>query len=216
LLLSLEELNPETQVATKTAIFDRRTLECYRPVDHVDTASEALLVSLNETGAINWPRMEALTGTSATDLQDELGPLAYRNPEGGAWETADRYLSGNVRTKLIAAQDSARLDPAYQRNVEVLQAVQPPDLEPGEIEARLGSSWIPRSDIRAFVAELLDVPPANVKVGNAESIATWTLELDYAAKYTVSNTTAHGTSRFRASDLIEQSLNPGTAVAGGI
>ena len=146
-------------------------------------------------------------------MQDELGSLAYRNPEGGAWETADQYLSGNVRAKLVAAQASARLDPAYQRNVEALQAVQPPDLEPGEIEARLGSSWIPRSDIRDFVAELLDVAPATVKVGYAESIATWTLELDYAAKYTVSNTTTHGTARFRASDLIEQSLNGRTPTA---
>ena len=213
LLLSLEEFNPETKLATKTAIFDRRTLERYRPVERVETASEALLVSLNETGQINWPRMEALTGKPASDLQDELGSLAYRNPEGGAWETADRYLSGNVRAKLVAAQASARLDPAYQRNVEALQAVQPPDLEPGEIEARLGSSWIPRSDIRDFVAELLDVAPATVKVGYAESIATWTLELDYAAKYTVSNTTTHGTARFRASDLIEQSLNGRTPTA---
>ena len=213
LLLSLEEFNPETKAATKTAIFDRRTLERYRPVERVETASEALLVSLNETGQINWPRMEALTGKPASDLQDELGSLAYRNPEGGAWETADRYLSGNVRAKLVAAQASARLDPAYQRNVEALQAVQPPDLEPGEIEARLGSSWIPRSDIRDFVAELLDVAPATVKVGYAESIATWTLELDYGAKYTVSNTTTHGTARFRASDLIEQSLNGRTPTA---
>jgi N12 class adenine-specific DNA methylase len=213
LLLSLEEFNPETKLATKTAIFDRRTLERYRPVERVDTASEALLVSLNETGQINWPRMEALTGKPAADLQDELGSLAYRNPEGGAWETADRYLSGNVRAKLVVAQTSARLDPAYQRNVEALQAVQPPDLEPGEIEARLGSSWIPRSDIRNFVAELLDVAPVTVKVGHAESIATWTLELDYAAKYTVSNTTTHGTARFRASDLIEQSLNGRTPTA---
>jgi N12 class adenine-specific DNA methylase len=213
LLLSLEEFNPETKVATKTAIFDRRTLERYRPVERVETAAEALLVSLNETGQINWPRMEALTGKPASDLQNELGSLAYRNPEGGAWETADRYLSGNVRAKLVAAQASARLDPAYQRNVEALQAVQPPDLGPGEIEARLGSSWIPRSDIRDFVAELLEVAPATVKVGYAESIATWTLELDYAAKYTVSNTTTHGTARFRASDLVEQSLNGRTPTA---
>ena len=213
LLLSLEEFNPETKSATKTAIFDRRTLERYRPVERVETASEALLVSLNETGQINWPRMEALTGKAASDLQDELGSLAYRNPEGGAWETADRYLSGNVRAKLVVAKASARLDPAYQRNVEALLAVQPPDLEPGEIEARLGSSWIPRSDIRDFVAELLDVAPATVKVGHAESIATWTLELDYAAKYTVSNTTTHGTARFRASDLVEQSLNGRTPTA---
>jgi N12 class adenine-specific DNA methylase len=213
LLLSLEEFNPETKAALKTAIFDRRTLERYRPVQRVETASEALLVSLNETGQINWPRMEALTGKPSLDLQDELGSLAYRNPEGGAWETADRYLSGNVRAKLVAAQASARLDPAYQRNVEALQAVQPPDLGPGEIEARLGSSWIPRSDIRDFVAELLEVAPATVKVGYAESIATWTLELDYSAKYTVSNTTTHGTARFRASDLIEQSLNGRTPTA---
>ena len=182
LLQSLEEFNPETKQATKTAIFERRTLERYRPVERVETASEALLVSLNETGQINWPRMEALTGKSASDLQDELGSLAYRNPEGGAWETADQYLSGNVRAKLVAAQASARLDPAYQRNIEALQAVQPPDLEPGEIEARLGSSWIPRSDIRDFVAELLDISPTSVKVGYAETIATWTLELDYARK----------------------------------
>jgi N12 class adenine-specific DNA methylase len=213
LLLSLEEFNPDTKAATKTAIFDRRTLERYRPVERVETATEALLVSLNETGEISWPRMEALTGKPAADLQDELGSLAYRNPQGGGWETADRYLSGNVRAKLLTAQAAAQLDPLYKRNVEALQAVQPPDLEPGEIEARLGSSWIPRSDIRQFVAELLDVAPATVKVGYAESIATWTLELDYAAKYTVSNTTTHGTSRFRASDLIEQSLNGRTPTA---
>ena len=91
LLLSLEEFNPETKRATKTPIFNRRTLERYRPVERVEAASEALLVSLNETGAINWPRMESLTGRCAADLQDELGPLAYRNPEGGGRETADSY-----------------------------------------------------------------------------------------------------------------------------
>src|SRR4030081_3075433 len=95
--------------APKPAVFERRTLERYRPVERVETASEALLVSLNETGQINWPRMEALTGKAAYDLQDDLGSLAYRNPEGGAWETADRYLSGNVRAKLVIAKASARL-----------------------------------------------------------------------------------------------------------
>jgi N12 class adenine-specific DNA methylase len=213
LLLSLEEFNPETKRATKTAIFERRTLERYRPVERVETASEALLVSLNETGQISWPRMESLTGRGASDLQDELGSLAYRNPEGGAWETADRYLSGNVRARLAVAQASEQIDPAYRRNVEALRAVQPKDLEPSEIEARLGSSWIPPSDIRGFVTELLDVPRAGVKIGYAETIATWTIELDYGAKYVVNNTTTHGTARFRASDLIEQSLNGRTPTA---
>lgn len=213
LLLSLEEYNPETKRATKTTIFDRRTLERYRPVERVEAASEALLVSLNETGQISWPRMECLTGKCAYDLQAELGSLAYQNPEGGSWETADRYLSGNVRAKLVTAQAAARLDPVYHRNVEALKAIQPKDLEPGEIEARLGSSWIPRSDIRDFISELLDVPRTTVKVGYAEPIATWTVDLDYGAKQVVSNTTTHGTARFRASDLIEQSLNGRTPTA---
>jgi N12 class adenine-specific DNA methylase len=213
LLVSLEEFDPETKRATKTAIFDRRTLERYRPVERVETASEALLVSLNETGEINWARMESLTGHGAPELQEELGPLAYRNPDGGAWETADRYLSGNVRAKLAVAQASEQIDQAYRRNVEALQAVQPKDLEPGEIEARLGSSWIPPSDIRDFITELLDVPRAGVKIGYAETIATWTIELDYGAKFVVNNTTTHGTSRFRASELIEQSLNGRTPTA---
>jgi N12 class adenine-specific DNA methylase len=213
LLLSLEEFNPETKRATKTAIFERRTLERYRPVERAETAPEALLVSLNETGQISWPRMESLTGRSASELRDELGPLVYRNPEGGAWETADRYLSGNVRAKLAVAQASEQIDPAYRRNVEGLRAVQPKDLEPGEIEARLGSSWIPPSDVRDFVTELLDVPGESVEVGYAETIATWTVELDYAAKYVVNNTTTHGTARFRASELIEQSLNGRTPTA---
>ena len=213
LLQSLEFYDPETKRATKTTVFERRTLERYRPVERVETASEALAVSLNETGEISWPRMESLTGRHTSELQDELGPLVYRNPEGGEWEPADRYLSGNVRTKLAAAGIAAQIDPAYQRNVEALRSVQPKDLEPGEIEARLGSSWIPRSDVRDFLAELLDVPPSSVKVGYAESIATWTVDLDYSAKYVVNNRTTHGTTRFRASELVEQSLNGRTPTA---
>jgi N12 class adenine-specific DNA methylase len=213
LLLSLEEFNPETKRATKTAIFDRRTLERYRPVERAETASEALLVSLNETGQIQWPRMESLTGRSSAELQKELGPLVYRNPESATWETADRYLSGNVRAKLAIAEAAKQTDPAYHRNVEALKAVQPKDLEPSEIEARLGSSWIPPSDVRDFITELLDVPRNSVKIGYAESIATWAVELDYGAKYVVNNTTTHGTSRFRASELIEQSLNGRTPSA---
>jgi N12 class adenine-specific DNA methylase len=213
LLLSLEEFNPETKRATKTPIFNRRTLERYRPVERVETASEALLVSLNETGGINWPRMESLTGRCTADLKEELGPLAYRNPDGGEWETADRYLSGNVRAKLAVAQAAGQFDSGYQRNVEALRAVQPKDLEPGEIEARLGSSWIPPSDIRGFVTELLDITHSSVKIGYAEAIATWIVEPDYSAKHVVSNTTTYGTARFRATELIEQSLNGRTPTA---
>ncbi len=213
LLLSLEEYDQETRRANKAAIFERRTLERYRPVERVESAAEALLVSLNETAAVNWPRMESLSGRSGLELQAELGSLVYRNPENGSWETADQYLSGNVRRKLALARDLARIDSSYRRNIDALESVQPKDLEPSEIEARRGSSWIPQSDVRDFVAELLDVPRASINIGHADTIATWTVELDYSAKHVVNNTTTHGTTRFRASELIEQSLNGRTPTA---
>ena len=213
LLLSLENYDAESKRATKTAIFERRTLERYKPVEHVETAAEALTVSLNETGDIDWPRMESLTGRTARQMQRELGSLAYRNPEGGTWETADRYLSGDVRAKLRAAQSACELDPSYQRNTEALNAVQPADLEPGEIEARLGSSWIAATDIRDFIAQTLDISAHNIRVAHAGAIATWTVEIDSASKWDVSNTTTHGTERFRASDLIDQALNGRTPTA---
>jgi N12 class adenine-specific DNA methylase len=213
LLLSLENYDAETRKATKTAIFERRTLERYRPVEHVETAAEALAVSQNETGGIDWPRMEQLTGRTARALQRELGSLVYCNPDRGRWEPADRYLSGDVRAKLRTAQAAAGLEPSYARNVEALEAVQPPDIQPGEIEARLGSSWIPTSDISDFVGQLLEVSPRQVRVAHAAMIATWTVEIDLTVKNDVSNTTTHGTARFRASDLIEDALNGRTPTA---
>jgi N12 class adenine-specific DNA methylase len=207
LLLSLENYDAETKRATKTAIFERRTLERYKPVEHCETASEALAVSLNETGEINWPRMTQLTGRSAAQMQRELGTLVYRNPEGGLWETADRYLSGDVREKLQAATAASSLDSAFARNVDALKAVQPADILPGDISARLGSSWIPSSDISDFIVQLLDIPERAVTVSHSGAIATWAVGLDSYAKSSVSNTTTHGTARFTASDLIEQALN---------
>ena len=157
--------------------------------------------------------MEGLTQRRAADIQVELGGLVFKNPAGGEWETADRYLSENVREKLILAESAAQLDPQYSRNAATLRSVQPQDLEPAEIEARLGSPWIPPADIRDFMLELLDVPGDSVEVGFAESIATWTIDVEPSAKFAVSNTTVHGTRRFRASDLIEQSLNGRTPTA---
>ena len=207
LLLSLENYDPETKRAHKTAIFERRTLERYRPAAHVEDAAEALAISLNETARIDWPRMTGLTGRNEKQLQHELHDLIYRNPEGGEWETADRYLSGNVRTKLKSAESAAALDPRFQHNVEALKAVQPADLLPGDISARLGAAWIPQSDIRDFISETLDVPKSFVTVNHSGAIATWTLTLDSSVKSAVSNTTTWGTTRARATDLIEDALN---------
>jgi N12 class adenine-specific DNA methylase len=206
LLLSLENYNAETGRAIKMPIFERRTLESRKPAEHVDSAAEALAISLNETGGIDWPMMTRLTGRSARQLQSELDSLAYRNPEGD-WEPADRYLSGDVRAKLRTAEAAATLDLAYCRNVEALKAVQPPDLLPGEISARIGSSWIPTSDVKDFVVETLDIPARFVTVGHADLIAVWTLSIDSYARSSVANSTTFGTPRALASDLILDALN---------
>ena len=207
LLVSLEVFDQETKTATKTEIFSRRTLARYTPVESVATAAEALLVSLNETGRVTWSRIESLTGRKTVELQQELGSLVYQNPDGGEWQTADEYLSGDVRLKLRTAESAAKLDAVYERNVKALQEVQPPDLQPGEIEVRLGAPWIPKQDIQKFIAALLEVSASQVKVSYAASIVTWTVELDFQVKYAVSNTTTYGTARFQAVDLIEQALN---------
>jgi N12 class adenine-specific DNA methylase len=206
LLLSLENYDAQQGKASKTAIFERRTLERYKPKDHVDTAAEALAISLNETGGIDWRRMSSLTGHSATQMQHDLDAMVYRNPEGD-WETADRYLSGNVRAKLKTAAAAVTIDPAYQRNVDALKAVQPADLMPGDICARLGSSWIPAADVRDFIAQTLDVPKSLITVAHSGTIATWAVTLDSIAKESVANTTTHGTARALASELIEDALN---------
>ncbi len=207
LLLSLEIYDADTRRAQKTAIFARRTLERHKPAEHVETAAEALAISLNETGKIHWPLMEKLTGHSSRQLQRELDSLVYRNPEG-EWETADHYLSGDVRAKLRTAEAAALLDPSsYRRNVEALMEVQPVDLLPGDISARLGSSWIPASDVKTFVAELLDIPECTITLSHSGAIAAWALTLESIAKSNVSNTTAWGTPRALASDLIDDALN---------
>jgi N12 class adenine-specific DNA methylase len=206
LLLSLENYRKETNTATKTAIFERRTLERYQPVTHAGTAAEALAISLNETGRIDWQRMEELTGYSEKQMQAELDGHVYLNPEG-EWETADSYLSGDVRAKLRQAEAAAEINPAYSRNVEALKAVQPPDLLPGDISARLGASWVPKSDIKDFIAEILQVPKGDITVAHSDAIASWTVKLDYGAKNSVGNTTTHGTRRVDAAALIEQALN---------
>jgi N12 class adenine-specific DNA methylase len=205
LLLSLENYDAEHKTAGKTAIFSKRTLSKYVPATHVDTAAEALAISLNEIGGIDWKRMSSLTGRTPKEMQVELDAMVYRNPEGD-WETADRYLSGNVRAKLKTAEAAAALDPAYRRNVDALKAVQPADLLPGDISARLGSSWIPASDVRDFIRETLGLH-SGIDVAHSGAIATWGLTLDWEAKSCVANTTTWGTPRAKASELIEDALN---------
>ncbi len=130
----------------------------------------------------------------------------FQNPQG-EWETGDEYLSGDVRDKLKTAEAAAAINPSFYRNVEALKAVQPADILPGDINARLGASWIPRSDIESFIAETLQVPVSDVSVYHADDIAAWSVRLDFLASRAVSNTTTHGTKRMPASDLINAALN---------
>lgn len=208
LLLSLEENYDETAgTAKKAAIFAKRTLERYKPVERVDTAAEALAVSLNEFGRLDWDRMSTLTGYSAPELQCELGDLIYENPQTTEWETADRYLSGNVRQKLTIARQAAGLNRRYRRNVAALEAVQPVDLVPHEITARLGATWIPPDDIADFFAMIVDAEAEAVRIDYQPDLAIWIITAKESVKSGVANVTTHGTSRFTALDLIDDALN---------
>jgi hypothetical protein len=208
LLLSLEESYDEvTGKAAKAAIFTRRTLDRYRPVVSVETAAEALAVSLNEYGRLDWQRMSAVTGRSLSALQQELGSLVYDNPETGAWETADEYLSGNVRQKLATARAAAALDKKYQRNIMPLEGVQPVDLAPSEITARLGSTWVPTDDLADFVSDVIEAPSSAVRVDYVPELAAWSITAKEFVKANVANTTTYGTARFTAIHLIEEAMN---------
>ncbi|MEO8350337.1 MAG: DEAD/DEAH box helicase family protein [Chthoniobacteraceae bacterium] len=205
LLRSLEDYNPETRQAKKTAIFHERTILHARPLLAAETPKDALILSLNATGRVDLPHMERLLGRSPEQFLPELKGLVYRNPQNEQWETEDHYLSGEVRAKLHDARAAALADPTYQENVAALEAVQPVDLAASEIDARLGAVWIPADDVQAFANELLGTQ--GVSVSHAPQIGTWFVRGDYSAKSSVANTTDWGTGRYPALDLIQDALN---------
>jgi N12 class adenine-specific DNA methylase len=208
LLLSLEEsYDEDTGKAKKAAIFAQRTLERYKPVEKVETAAEALAVSLNEYGRIEWGRMVELTGQKPATLQRELGDMIFQNPESDNWETADEYLSGNVRQKLAFARSAADLVSTFERNIAALEAIQPTDLTPAEITARLGATWIPADDLADFIAEVIEASKVAVRVDYSNDLATWTITAKDVVKSNVANLTTYGTSRFTALNLLEDALN---------
>jgi N12 class adenine-specific DNA methylase/predicted O-methyltransferase YrrM len=205
LLCSLENYNHETKQASKTAIFSERTIHSSTPVQKAETAKDALVIALNERGRVDLDHMAALRGKEVPDLAKELKGLIYLDPETNRWETEDSYLFGNVREKLEAAQSAARNDPRFQENVEALQAVQPEDLLPSQIEARLGAAWIPETDVQAFASSLLGGNA--VAVSHSPQVGAWFVQGSPHAKISVANTTEWGTARYSALDLIQDSLN---------
>jgi N12 class adenine-specific DNA methylase len=178
LVMSLEDYDEATGTAAKAAILTKDVVGRTPPVMLVRSAEEGLLVSLNQRGSVDLPFIAALYGQPEERVITELGDLIYRDPESNTWQTADAYLSGNVRRRLAAVLNG---DPAYTRNAEALKEVQPEDVLPGDIDANLGAPWIPEGDIAAFAAELFHVEPSAIQIGHLKTDAVWSIDADYAA-----------------------------------
>jgi N12 class adenine-specific DNA methylase len=204
LVMSLEEYDEVKSRATKAAIMVRDVVGKKPPVTHVRSAEEGLLVSLNQRGMVDLPYIASLYGKPEEQVIQELADLIFLDPESKTWQTADAYLSGNVRAKLAAAE---RAGPEYLRNVNALRQVQPEDVLPGDIDAGLGAPWIPASDIQAFAADLFHVDPSAVPVAHLKKDAVWSLDAGYAAKASVAATSEYGTSRANGAWLLELALN---------
>ncbi len=204
LVMSLEEYDEATGRAEKAAIMRKDVVGPKPPITHVTSAEEGLLVSLNDRGAIELPYIARLYGKPEQTVIAELGDLIYRDPESKAWETADAYLSGNVRAKLVTAEKAG---PEYVRNAVALRSVQPEDVLPGDIDANLGAPWIPAKDIQAFAAELFNVPAEAFKIGHLKKDAVWSVEPNYQAIQSVAATADYGTSRINGTELLAQALN---------
>jgi N12 class adenine-specific DNA methylase/predicted RNA methylase len=188
--------------AGKADIFTKRVQEPYVPVTKADTPVDALNVSLSERGAVDLGFMAGLTGADEQTIVKELKGLIYRDPETG-WVTNDEYLSGNVKAKLARARAAAEMDVAYRENVEALEAVQPKDVEPLEINVRLGSPWVPASDIAAFAAQTLKVSAP--KITYLQAVAQWSVHFADTNRTTFEST--YGTGRKDAGQILELLLN---------
>ncbi len=204
-LMALENYDAEAKTAQKAALFSERTIGRQFQPDHADSAYDALLLSLNESGAIDWQRMQALTGLSEAELQAQLAGQIYRNP-GGHWESADEYLSGDVKAKLAEAEAAAAIDPAYYANVEALKAVIPPDLQPSEIKAALGSVWVPAATVEQFAKEIFGTGYYSLQIRYIEPLSQWSVTKPFNF-HSPAASTKWGTQRVDGVALLEQALN---------
>lgn len=202
LVASIEDYDLETNTAKPGAIFTQRVISPpAAPV--ITSAADALAVVLNERGRVDIDHIAELLHRDRDDVVAELGSAIFRDPAAGSWQTADAYLSGAVRDKLKAAEAAAALDPDYERNVTALQRVQPADLNPSDITARLGAPWIPASDVVAFVKETMG---AEIKIHHMPELASWTVETRQLG-YMAAGTSEWGTDRRHAGELLTDALN---------
>lgn len=195
--------DPKKNVAEKADIFRKRVIEFKPRADHAATPKDAMLVSMNETGGLDWARMSELTGQSEEDLQKALKGIAYKNPSGG-WEPADAYLSGNVRKKLKEAEAAAKLDPAFKDHVEALKAAIPPDLLPSQIDVKLGHGWIPTSVYEAFIEHLFGISRASVKYNATVGAYAINAPMGYS---NTKNESVWGTARYPGIDIVNDAMH---------
>ena len=218
LLSALEVIGEDGELEHKADMFSKRTIKPHTPVTSVDTASEALAVSLGEKATIDMDYMMELSGKSENEIFEDLKGVIFLNPlyeYGNSYEpkylTADEYLSGNVREKLRIAKKSAELYPEdYKVNVEALQKVQPKDLTASEISVRLGATWLPPDDVQEFIFHLLETPRYaqwNIKVHFSPFTSEWNIEGKSYDKGNVRAYNTYGTSRINAYKIIEETLN---------
>ena len=217
LLCALEVIDEDGKLERKADMFTKRTIKPHQAVAVVDTASEALAVSISEKACVDMDYMSQLTGKTKEELAGELQGVIFRVPgqleQDGTphYVTADEYLSGNVRRKLRQAQRAAQQDPSFAVNVETLTAAQPKDLDASEIEVRLGATWIDKEYIQQFMYETFDTPfylQRNIEVNYTPFTAEWQITgKSSVSQNNVAAYTTYGTSRANAYKILEDSLN---------
>ena len=216
LLCSLENFDDEHNFKSKSDMFTKKTIRPNRVIDHVETASEALMLSVQEHTSVDLHYMEQLTGKTCDKLLQDLTGVVFRVPgETTAageplYQTAEEYLSGDVRKKLAVAEIFAKQDPSYQVNADSLKTVQPKDLTASEIELHLGTTWIPPEDIKQFILETMEPnrwAAQSIKVSYNRLNATWNIEGSSVDSYNLKATTTFGTKRKNFYEILRCSLN---------
>ncbi|NTA83925.1 DEAD/DEAH box helicase family protein [Agrobacterium tumefaciens] len=202
LVASIEDYDLETDTARPGPIFTERVISPpAAPV--IASAADALAVVLNERGRVDIEHIAELLHRDPDTVIADLGDAIFHDPADGSWQTSDAYLSGPVRTRLAVAEAAAELDPVFQRNVRALQEVQPADLRPSDITARLGAPWIPATDVVAFVLEMMGT---EIRIHHLPELGSWTVEARQLS-YSGAGTSEWGTSRRHAGELLSDALN---------
>ena len=209
LLCSLEVLDEEDHFKEKAAFFTKRTIRPPKTVTTVDTAHEALIASVAEHGRVDFTYMQKIYGKEKEQILSELEGEVFLEPQSERWVTKEEYLSGNVRNKLEEAIEAAGRDKKYEKNVEALEAVQPEDISAEDIEVRIGSIWIPPSDYKEFLGEILELDEyTNNRISVQYSQTTSSWHIDYASWcVSILASEVYGTSRKNVYEIMEAALN---------